>query len=41
MSAPPEEPRYEPPPSLGKLFLWILVFVLAALVVVLGGIYLT
>jgi hypothetical protein len=37
----PEEPRYEPPPSVGKLFLWILLFVVAALAVVLGGIYFT
>ena len=36
-----EEPRYEPPPSVGKLLAWILVFVLAAIVVVLGGVYLT
>jgi len=37
----PEEPRYEPPPSVGKLLVWILVFVLAAVVVVLGGVYFT
>jgi hypothetical protein len=37
----PEPQRYEPPPSVGKLLLWILLFVLAALAVVLGGIYLT
>jgi hypothetical protein len=36
-----EEPRYEPPPSVGKLLGWILVFVLAAIVVVLGGVYFT
>ncbi|MFF8730212.1 hypothetical protein ACF073_27580 [Streptomyces sp. NPDC015171] len=35
------EPRYEAPPSVGKLFLWILLFAVAALAVVLGGIYLT
>ncbi|MDN3028640.1 hypothetical protein [Streptomyces sp. S.PB5] len=33
--------RYEPAPGVGKLLLWILVFALAALVVVLGGVYLT
>jgi hypothetical protein len=33
--------RYEPPPSMGKLLLWILVFVLAAVVVVAGGVYFT
>ncbi|MER5176868.1 hypothetical protein ABT009_00550 [Streptomyces sp. NPDC002896] len=37
----PEPPRYEPPPSVGKLLVWILVFVLAAIAVVLGGVYLT
>ncbi|MFC3577892.1 hypothetical protein ACFOZ0_32475 [Streptomyces yaanensis] len=37
----PEEPRYEPPPSVGKLLVWILAFVLAAVVVVLGGVYFT
>ncbi len=36
-----EEPRYEPPPSVGKVLMWVLVFVLAAVVVVLGGVYLT
>ncbi|MGW3208244.1 hypothetical protein [Streptomyces sp. NPDC001135] len=43
MSTPetPDEPRYEPPPSVGKLFLWILLFLVAALAVVLGGIYFT
>ncbi|MGW0968711.1 hypothetical protein [Streptomyces sp. NPDC002516] len=35
------EPRYEPPPSMGKLLIWVLVFVLAAVVVVLGGVYFT
>lgn len=34
-----DEPRYEPAPSLGKLMLGLLVFVLAALIVVLGGVY--
>ncbi|MGW2028883.1 hypothetical protein [Streptomyces argyrophylli] len=38
---PPEEPRYEPAPGVGKLFLWILLFLVAALAVVLGGIYFT
>ncbi|WP_405644776.1 hypothetical protein [Streptomyces sp. NBC_00019] len=33
--------RYEPAPGVGKLVLWILLFALAALVVVLGGVYLT
>lgn len=37
----PDPQRYEPPPSVGKLLLWILLFVLAAVVVVLGGIFLT
>ncbi|MFJ7152665.1 hypothetical protein ACIQVT_31485 [Streptomyces sp. NPDC100445] len=41
MSAPGQEPRYEPPPSAGKLVLWILLFAVAALAVVLGGIYFT
>jgi len=36
-----EQPRYEPPPSVGKLLLWVLLFVLAAVVVVVGGVYLT
>ncbi|OAH15121.1 hypothetical protein [Streptomyces jeddahensis] len=37
----PEPPRYEPSPSAGKLLVWIMVFVLAAIAVVLGGVYLT
>jgi hypothetical protein len=37
----PEEPRYEPPPSVGKLLVWVLVFMVAALAVVLGGVYFT
>lgn len=37
----PEEPRYEPPPGVGKLLVWVLVFMLAALAVVLGGVYFT
>ncbi|WP_328451946.1 hypothetical protein OG780_25715 [Streptomyces sp. NBC_00386] len=46
-SAPPfsgaetGQPRYEPPPGVGKLLVWVLLFVLAAVVVVLGGVYLT
>ncbi|MET8565568.1 hypothetical protein ABZV75_35295 [Streptomyces flaveolus] len=38
---PPGEPRYEPTPGVGKLLLWILLFAVAALAVVLGGIYFT
>ncbi|MEU8792524.1 hypothetical protein [Streptomyces sp. NPDC048643] len=34
-----DQPRYEPPPSVGKLFFWVLLFVLAAVVVVVGGVY--
>ncbi|KAB1986831.1 hypothetical protein [Streptomyces triticiradicis] len=34
-------PRYEPPPSAGKLLIWVLLFVSAALAVVLGGVYFT
>lgn len=41
MTHDPEQPRYEPPPSVGKLALWVLLFVVAAVVVVLGGLYLT
>ncbi|MCZ4514098.1 hypothetical protein O3Q52_39390 [Streptomyces sp. ActVer] len=36
---PPEPPRYEPGPGVGKVMLWVLVFVLAAVVVVAGGVY--
>ncbi|MDH6629173.1 hypothetical protein M2271_007009 [Streptomyces sp. LBL] len=36
---PENQPRYEPPPGVGKLALWILLFVLAAAVVVVGGVY--
>lgn len=39
MTAEPEAPRYEPGPSVGKLLLGLLVFVLAAVVVVVGGVY--
>ncbi|WP_181794471.1 hypothetical protein [Streptomyces sp. WELS2] len=35
------EPRYEPPPGPGRLALWILLFAVAALAVVLGGVYFT
>ncbi|MER6557778.1 hypothetical protein ABT300_08425 [Streptomyces sp. NPDC001027] len=35
----PEARQYEPPPSAGKLLFWILLFVTAALAVVLGGVY--
>ncbi|MGW2780483.1 hypothetical protein ACWC3X_04400 [Streptomyces populi] len=34
-------PRYEPPPGAGKLLIWVLLFALAALAVVLGGVYFT
>ncbi|MET9829761.1 hypothetical protein ABZ078_10675 [Streptomyces sp. NPDC006385] len=37
----PDPPRYEPAPGVGRLALWILLFLLAAIVVVLGGVYLT
>ncbi|MET9383507.1 hypothetical protein ABZY09_21165 [Streptomyces sp. NPDC002928] len=37
----PEHPRYEPAPGVGKLLMWVLLFVLAAVVVVLGGVYFT
>ena len=30
---------YETPPGLGKLALWVLLFVVAAIVVVVGGVY--
>ncbi len=36
---PEEQPRYEPPPGLGKLALWVVLFVVAAVVVVVGGVY--
>lgn len=39
MSHEPEQPRYEPPPSVGKLLIWVLLFLLAAVVVVVGGVY--
>ncbi|MGW3662887.1 hypothetical protein [Streptomyces sp. NPDC005141] len=35
----PGQPRYEPAPDLGKLLLWVLLFVVAAVVVVVGGVY--
>jgi hypothetical protein len=34
-----EPPRYEPAPGVGKLALWVLLFVVAAVVVVVGGVY--
>ncbi|WP_405614500.1 hypothetical protein [Streptomyces sp. NBC_00076] len=34
-----DQPRYEPPPGVGKVALWILLFVVAAVVVVVGGVY--
>ncbi|MFE9998410.1 hypothetical protein [Streptomyces avermitilis] len=36
-----EPPRYEPAPAVGKLLVVVLLSVLAAVVVVLGGVYLT
>ncbi|MFF9585871.1 hypothetical protein [Streptomyces achromogenes] len=39
--SPSGEPRYEPPPGPGRLALWILLFAVAALAVVLGGVYFT
>ncbi|MFG2477089.1 hypothetical protein [Streptomyces fagopyri] len=36
-----DSPRYEPPPSVGKLMIWVLLFFVAALAVVLGGVYFT
>ncbi|MGW2287236.1 hypothetical protein [Streptomyces phaeochromogenes] len=39
MTPPQPPPRYEPGPGVGKLMLWALVFVLAAVVVVAGGVY--
>ena len=39
LNADPEQPRYEPPPSVGKLLLRVMLFVLAAVVVVVGGVY--
>ncbi|MFJ3665890.1 hypothetical protein ACIPSE_05500 [Streptomyces sp. NPDC090106] len=38
---PEDPPRYEPAPAVGKLLLWILLFALAALAVIVGGVYLT
>ncbi|WP_217238663.1 hypothetical protein [Streptomyces sp. AC555_RSS877] len=35
-----EQPRYEPAPGVGKVAMWVLLFLLAAIVVVLGGVYL-
>jgi len=39
VSGPSEPPRYEPGPSMGKLLLGLLIFGLAAVVVVVGGVY--
>jgi hypothetical protein len=39
--AEPGQPRYEPAPAVGKLLIWVLLFVLAAVVVVAGGVYLS
>ncbi|MGW2383710.1 hypothetical protein [Streptomyces sp. NPDC001658] len=36
---PEDQPRYEPPPGVGKLVLWILLFLFAGIVVVVGGVY--
>ncbi|MFG2278178.1 hypothetical protein ACGFNQ_05790 [Streptomyces asoensis] len=33
--------QYEPAPGVGRLLIWILLFVLAAVAVVLGGVYFT
>ncbi|MFF3202726.1 MULTISPECIES: hypothetical protein [unclassified Streptomyces] len=42
MSEPEPGPRqYEPAPGVGRLLGWIALFVVAAVVVVLGGVYLT
>ncbi|GKQ37789.1 hypothetical protein [Streptomyces sp. A012304] len=42
MSGPQPDPqRYEPPPGVGKVLLWVLLFLCAAVVVVLGGVYLS
>ncbi|NEA61676.1 hypothetical protein [Streptomyces sp. SID12488] len=36
----PEEPqRYEPGPTPGKVLAWVLLFLVAAVVVVVGGVY--
>ncbi|MFF4259005.1 hypothetical protein ACFY1L_48300 [Streptomyces sp. NPDC001663] len=40
-SGPEDQPRYEQPPGIGKLLVWVLVFMVAALAVVLGGVYFT
>ncbi|GGQ50586.1 hypothetical protein [Streptomyces asoensis] len=33
--------QYEPAPGVGRLLIWVLLFVLAAVAVVLGGVYFT
>ncbi|MDW4905221.1 hypothetical protein RB628_07645 [Streptomyces sp. ADMS] len=35
----PEEQRCEPGPTPGKVLAWVLLFVVAAVVVVMGGVY--
>ncbi|MEU5278942.1 hypothetical protein [Streptomyces asoensis] len=40
-SGAPGDRRYEPAPGVGRLLIWILLFVLAAVAVVLGGVYFT
>ncbi|MFF3379713.1 hypothetical protein ACFYXF_43025 [Streptomyces sp. NPDC002680] len=39
MTLPEDEPRYEPGPTPGKILVWVLLFVVAAVVVVAGGVY--
>lgn len=40
MTTPAEEPpRFEPGPTPGKVLAWVLLFVVAAVVVVVGGVY--
>ena len=34
-----EPPRYEPGPTPGKVLAWVLLFLVAAVVVVVGGVY--
>jgi len=36
---PEEQRRYEPGPTPGKVLVWVLLFVVAAVVVVAGGVY--
>ncbi|MDX3454441.1 hypothetical protein PV396_21250 [Streptomyces sp. ME02-8801-2C] len=37
--APEEQPRYESGPTPGKVLAWVLLFMVAAVVVVVGGVY--